>query len=235
MLHTSRNLAMLVLSLMMAFASVSVSVSAGVAGADEAGAGPKRVIHGKPDDRAAVMALLDESEGDAEAWSTEKYIFKLKGKFKIDKDKPADEAALDFIDRHRSLFWFKEPKHELRLSDREPSADMSFQQSVNGVSVWGHSLCIHLDNDDEVYLIVNNTIPTPDIDTTPLITADEAVEIVKSKEPDMRDAPVYQQELVINENKLVYQVVLGGWRYFVDAKSGKSYWSTEAWDFRPIP
>ncbi|MBI5695567.1 MAG: hypothetical protein HZC51_07500 [Nitrospirae bacterium] len=231
MIQGSRKLALIVMAMMMAFASVAMP-----AGADETAAKPKRTIHGGDHyDIGSVERMLDESLGDADAYVHDKGIIKLKGKFPIDKNKPVEEAVLDFIDRHRNAFGLKDAKRELKQRGEKFNYGAGFQQIYNGVPVWQKGVGVSLDKDYDIREISANVVTTPDIDTTPLITADEAVEIVKSKEQDMRDAPVYQQELVINENKLVYQVVLGGWRYFVDAKSGKSYWKTEAWDFRPIP
>ncbi|MBI5695364.1 MAG: hypothetical protein HZC51_06435, partial [Nitrospirae bacterium] len=79
---------------------------------------PKRIIHGKPENRRAVEALLEESAGDAEITAGPQTISRLEGKFKIDKNKPVEEAALDFIDRHRNAFGLQYAKKEFKLSEK---------------------------------------------------------------------------------------------------------------------
>ena len=110
----------------------------------------EHTIHGMKYDQHTIELLLDDSEVPAEVTADERGVKKLKGKFKLDKSKPVEEAALDFIDKHRNAFGLKDPKRELKLRDDKPSWHMSFQQYYNDVPVWSHSIGIHLGADDEI-------------------------------------------------------------------------------------
>jgi len=146
--------------------------------------GPKRIIHGKPADRRAVEMLLDESDGDAAVDAADKTIIKLKGKFKIDRNKPIEEAVVDFIDRHRNAFGLNNAKEELILNRKdsynEGDVDLRFNQSYRGVPIWGCEVLVHLDKTRELDNIISDNIPTPSIDTNPRITKVEAIEIAKN-------------------------------------------------------
>ncbi|MBI5191373.1 MAG: PepSY domain-containing protein [Nitrospirae bacterium] len=215
-----RKPALLTFALLLVFAPVIMS--AALARADEATAKPMRVIHGNPVDRRAVEALLDESVGDAEVKIGRGKVKELKGKFRIDKNKPVEEAALDFIDRHRNAFGLKDPKRELKQSGTKAEYGAHYQQEYNGVPIWLHSMSVYLDKDHDVREVIANTVPTPDIDTTPLITAEEAIDFAKAELKIPPAAKVWptSAELNIYEDKLAYQVIIGEWRYFIDAKNG---------------
>ena len=204
---------------------------------------PKYHINVEPKNRAAVDALMAESleVGGVEMGNNGKTIRNLAGRFRIDKSKPVEEAALDFIDRHREAFGFNNPKVELRLDKKmehkEGDAHVYFQQTYHGVPIWQKIVNIHVANSRDIDRISSGTVPTPDIDTTPAITADQAIIIVKN---DMNIAaggqavfsriapPKVQLVIYAIGNKLIlaYQVRLsasrpsGAWYYHVDAKTG---------------
>ncbi|MBI5189259.1 MAG: hypothetical protein HZA22_01095 [Nitrospirae bacterium] len=205
---------------------VSASAFAGEAGTQNDGVKPKRIIHGKPQDRRAVEALLEESEGDAEAESSDKVVFKLKGKFKIDKGKPVVEAVLDFIDRHRNAFGLKNPNKELKLDStdkhKEGDAHVYYQQTYNGVPIWSKIVNIHINKGGDIDRISSGGVPTPDIDTTPLITAEEALNLGRASLNIPIDAAIWppEEELVIYDNTLAYKVLMENWLIFINAKNG---------------
>ncbi|MBI5695322.1 MAG: hypothetical protein HZC51_06210 [Nitrospirae bacterium] len=209
------------LLLMLAFALAYTAPSR----ADEAAAKPKRVIHGNPQDRRAVEALLEESVGDAEV-TVGKTISSLNGKFKLDKNKPVEDAALDFIDRHRNAFGLKNAKREFKLIRRdeheEGDVNLRFNQSFNGVPIWGKELIVHIDKTKDLDLIISENVPTPDIDTTPLITAEEALSTVRAdlKIPSDNTFWKHEKELVIYNDILAYRVNIMGGEFFVNAKNG---------------
>jgi Zn-dependent metalloprotease len=211
----------------LALAMALVAVSAFAAQAEQGGDKdkPKRIIHGKPADRHAIEMLLDESDGDAEV-AAGKTISELKGRFKLDKSKPVEEAAVDFIDRHRNAFGLKNPKDELKLikkvTTQKGMTYVHLQQTYNGVPVWQKIVTVHLDKDEDIDRISSGNDPTPDIDTTPLVSADEALYIAKGnlKMPVEEKRFPSEVNLVIYENKLAYHVLLLVNEYFIDAKDG---------------
>jgi Zn-dependent metalloprotease len=186
----------------------------------------KHTIHGMNYDRAAVEKLLDDSEAPAEVTADERGVQKLKGKFKLDKSMNIEDAAVDFIDRHRDAFKLKDPKKELRLDEKkvhkEGDTHIYYEQTYNDVPIWQAMVTVHLDKDNDIDRISSGNVPTPDIDTTPLVTKEEAMGIVKRdlKIPENVNTGITETELVIYNDSLSYRVVVSEWLYFVDAKSG---------------
>ena len=134
-------------------------------------------------DRPAIEKLLDESEiaGEATVSQDGKTLTSLTGRFKIDSDKPVEEAVLDFIDRHRDSFALKDPKNELKFSHKDTNdwrLNLSYQQIYKGIPIYWYWLNAHL-KDGKIISIGSNNIPTPDvdIDVTPVITKEEAWKI----------------------------------------------------------
>ena len=154
------------------------------------------------------------------------------------RNKPVDEAALDFIDKHRNAFGLKSPKNELKLLRKSEqqwgSVDVSFQQNINGVPIWGSSVGVHLNKDKDIYVIASpNTVPTPDINTTPLVTEDEAINVVRADKAkngynnySILEHPVAELVIYKRENSsklsLAYLVdclyMSHNWIYVIDAK-----------------
>jgi len=224
---------------------VVLMLFAGIALAGQDGAGgngspqaKKYNIRGKPVDRHAVEMLLDESEvdGSVEMGYDGKTVKELRGRFKLDTGKLAEEAAVDFIDRHRNAFGLKNPKAELKLIEKNKIKEgltyIHYQQALNGVPLYGNIVSVVLDKDNTIKRIGSGNIPTPDIDTTPLITAEKAIEISRSNLPERLggkiDSP--QTELVLYSDLpiplLVYRVEFlvkygARWQFFINAKDGK--------------
>ncbi|MBI5696694.1 MAG: hypothetical protein HZC51_13360, partial [Nitrospirae bacterium] len=149
------------------------------------------------------------------------------GKFKIDKNKPVEEAALDFIDRHRNAFGLQYAKKEFKLSEKKHrssycDAFIHYQQIYNDIPIWGKVLTVHQNKDQDIDLIISGNIPTPNIDTTPLITAEEAIGFAKEDLNIPADVTLWHAnaELMIFEDSLTYKVELNDWLYFIDAKNG---------------
>jgi len=200
----------------------------------------KHTIHGMKYDKAAIEKLIDDSEVPAEVTADERGVQKLKGKFKLDKSMEVEDAAVDFIDRHRNAFKLKDPKKELKLDEKkvhkEGDTHIYYQQTYNGLPIWQKMATIHLDKNNDIDRISSGNIPTPDIDTTTLVTKEEAVEIVKKgikdigEQVDKFDHSI-KTGLVIyvaaNKPVLCYTVTIstyiptGSWLFFVDAKKGK--------------
>ena len=184
----------------------------------------KRVViyHGENfKDKRALVNLVDDSEGDVEIDAGPKSVFSLKGRFKIDTSKSLDEAVVEFFDRHRDAFGLKNPKDELKLTRK--SGTLRFQQTYNGIPIWGAEVLVHVNKNRELDDISSNHIPTPDIDTTPLITKEEAIEIALA-DRNLKKAMRPVAMLFIYKNTLAYNVHFlyeGLWTYWINAKTGK--------------
>ncbi|MBI5190969.1 MAG: hypothetical protein HZA22_09865 [Nitrospirae bacterium] len=212
---------------------------------------PKRTIHGNPENRRAVEALLDESEGDAEVEmdGRGKRVTRLKGKFRIDRNKPVEEAALDFIDRHGNAFGLKDAKRELIKEERAKDSDITtYQQIYNGVPVWQKGMGARTNKDGDIVSMGANLAPYPGIDTTPLLTPEEALTIAIKYLDDSSGRKVVlggltppEIELVIFNNKLAYRVFVGvsiptgAWQFFIDAKDGMILRSSDEMRYLSVP
>ncbi len=199
---------------------------------------------GKPVDRYAIETLMDDSLVPAEVTMSRsgKIAGEVRGKFSIDTSKPLEEACLDFIDRHRDAFGLKDPKSELKLSrkdiDTSGRIHLLFQQMYNGIPIENSGVGVNLDNGKNIYLIYGGKV-TPNIDTTPLLTADEAIKIATDRLNKAAGGTAHlntkifkpRAELVIyplseSSFELAYYVKvsaskpLGDWFYYFDAKDG---------------
>jgi Zn-dependent metalloprotease len=189
------------------------------------------IIHGKHEDKRAIENLADDSEGDVEIDTGPKTIINIKGRFRLDLSKPVEDEAVDFIDRHRDAFGLKNPQEELKLYRKEVDkwglTDIFYQQTYNGVPIWSSGVSVLLNRSKEVYEIDSGNVPTPDIDTTPLITKEEAIKIATADKVAEAGGEVIEPgaALYIYNNKLAYEIFFlykaHGWRYFIDAKNGR--------------
>jgi len=192
----------------------------------------EHTIHGMKYDRAAIEKLLDDSEVPAEVTADERSVQKLKGKFKLDRSMKVADAAVDFIDQHRNAFKLKDPKKELKTTrienHKEGDIHVRYQQTYDDIPVWGQEIIVHINKGHDLDRIIADNVPTPDIDTTPLVTKEEAVEIAKGqfdKKYTPRIHPKYKPRLVIYNDNLAYEIHMlwaSRWyRLFIDAKDGR--------------
>ena len=198
---------------------------------------PKYKIGGdvnKVKNLSAIKALMEESIEGGEVYA-EDTIGELRGRFPLDKSKSVDEAALDFIDRHKEAFGLKNPKWELKLTrkdvDERGNIHLRYQQTYNGVPIWGEEFLAHVNKECEVYLMQPNEKTTPNLDTTPEITAEQAVEIAKNSMGLTAHAfRRSKSELIIypygirSTLMLSYEIQMSvdrkSWQFMVDAKTG---------------
>jgi len=144
-----------------------------------------------------------------------------------------EHVALACLDKYRQAFRVKDPfsefrvKHELR--DKLGKTHVKFQQVYSGVPLWGKELIVHLDAKGSVYLVTGRTEPTPELDTSPVLTADRALQVVIGDAAPREVKANQPPELVIHidesgQLRLAYHVEAKvgweRWQYFVDAKSG---------------
>ncbi|PID40569.1 MAG: hypothetical protein CR984_02525 [Proteobacteria bacterium] len=145
-------------------------------------------------------------------------------------------TARQFLRSNSTLLGLSSPDDEMKIKrqwrDEAGFSHFRFQQTVKGIPVWGREAMVHLDHADEIYLFQGRYEPSPgseDIDTTPAITGDEAVqaasdhlgkpftldaapELMFHTAPDGGMALVYRFALTVD--------ITERWIYFVDAATG---------------
>jgi Zn-dependent metalloprotease len=147
------------------------------------------------------------------------------------------EKAYSFIASRPETFRIYNPAEELELivekTDEQGLTHLRFQQKYKGLPVWGAQTIVHFSDNEIIYLVGGQTIATPDLNTIPAITLEEAntaaLLIVKNMATGSNLET--QSELVVyqinNEAKLVRLVTVTSpsdgsirWRVFVDAQTG---------------
>ena len=159
------------------------------------------------------------------------------GEFKLAAPTSFAAASIDFIAARPDLFGLRDPKSELRIlrreSDQLGSTHVRFDQMYQGLPVWGCQKIVHFRDASTIYMVAGQTVPTPELSTTPKVTSANAetaaLNAVKSAvgaEPVKTNPElvVYPDQRV---SKLAWQVVVSGvqnptikWRVFVDALTG---------------
>ncbi|MGB9890536.1 MAG: M4 family metallopeptidase [Anaerolineae bacterium] len=146
-----------------------------------------------------------------------------------------EQAARAFFDRYAALYSIAVPQRELQLARLEEDPigmhHIRFNQTVNGVPVFGGQLIVHL-RDGFITAINGNYFPNLQVDTSPRLTQDEALAIVLGDVGD--DAAEFRADrsglVVYVENGRPYLTwkvnvfswrSLGNWLYFVDAHNGQ--------------
>lgn len=204
---------------------------------------------GKPVDRHSIERLMDDSLEPAEVrmHPNGKRIMEVNGRFSIDKSEPVEEAAVDFIDKHRNAFGLKKPKGELRVLKKyqdefrkkfKDRSLISFEQLFNGVPIWNKRLGVTIDEGEITYIGGDYSLTPDGLDTNPALTPDEAIKKVKEDLNQRAGGEAILQktfkptaELIIYSDddysfELAYDVKVsaskpsGSWNYFVDAKDG---------------
>jgi bacillolysin len=141
--------------------------------------------------------------------------------------------AMQFLKDNRALLKLENPEAELQtvsqVTDAQNKTHIRFQQTIQGVPVWGKQAQVHLDKDDGVYLFQGRYQPTVNnINVTPNITAQAAIDKVLQ---DLDFAGVLPEsantELVVyttssGSSVLTYKVevsptIQDRWIYFIDA------------------
>ncbi len=158
----------------------------------------------------------------------------ISGQIPTDEHDP-EQAARAFFDRYAALYSMRSPQQELQLARLEEDSlgmhHLRFNQTANGVPVFGGQLIVHLR--DGFITAVNGTyFPGLQVDTVPRLTQEEALAIV------LQDVGDEQAEFRTNRSGLVVYVDdgqpfltwkinvfsrrnLGNWLYFVDAHDGR--------------
>jgi len=94
----------------------------------------------------------------------------------------AEDIALAFICAHHQLFRLTAPSDELVVasvtSDDLGLTHVKFSQVSNGIPVWASEIIVHLDRENNVYLVQGRYNPTPaHVNSRPRLSAPEAERI----------------------------------------------------------
>ncbi len=150
------------------------------------------------------------------------------------KDQIAQASSRSFIQEYKDLLKIEDPDQELTLAREQADSfgnqHFLYQQTVNGVPVWGSELMLHLRDDNSAYLLNGRFQPSFQLDTSAELTEAQAEEHVRQ---DLGVTSTYKisSKLVIYPGKqtdprLTYQVDIlsdlsNHWLYFIDAHNGK--------------
>jgi hypothetical protein len=154
---------------------------------------------------------------------------------KLKKDNLHLEIVYRFLESQRGLLMLNDPRSELKKTKLTVD-DMKFkhikvQQVVNDIPIWGRDIIIHLNKDNEVYMVNGNIEPSVSINTTPKLTNQEAakraLEAVSGGPEGWYAAGSEIQVFFAKPDApcLVYMVTLvqgiaNREHYFIDAKDG---------------
>ncbi|MDP4551082.1 M4 family metallopeptidase [Alkalihalobacillus macyae] len=148
--------------------------------------------------------------------------------------------ALNYLEENKDKIKIKNPKAELKVekSDKDElgMTHVRFNQTKNDVPVEGAEIIVHYNANDEITVVngaYNNQLEESDLDTTPAVTSEKAMEAAKSSvkaHNELDQLPT--SKLVIypfqGQNHLAYKVNVnfignepGNWFVFVDAETGK--------------
>jgi len=161
------------------------------------------------------------------------------GHFRVLTGADKEAKALAFIAGRKATFGINRPDEELNLvsekADNLGKTHLKFQQVYQGIPVWGARTIVHFEDDQTIYLVGGQLIPTPQISTKPAVSeaaaSTQALGVIK-KLLTANDDLQAKAELVVypfqKTARLVQLVTVtsptdGGlrWRVFVDAQTGE--------------
>ncbi len=158
--------------------------------------------------------------------------------FRILKDKGLyGDAVCQLLQSWRRLLKIDDPRREFEITSEKIDdlgfKHVEFQQVLNGIAIWGRSMSVHLNENNQVYLLHGHYEPTlKNVDTTPNLSAQEAAERAISEAPGGEEGwRAEERKLFIfmvgaQTPRLAYRITLvrGLMRreyYFVDARDSK--------------
>lgn len=147
------------------------------------------------------------------------------------------DMVYQFLQSWRRLLKIDDPRREFEITgdkiDELGFKHVKLQQVLNSIAIWGRSMSVHLNENNQVYLLQGHYEPTlKNVDTTPKLSAQEAAERAISEAPDDKGGwRAEEKKLLIlmvgpQNPRLVYRITLVRGLthreyYFVDARDGK--------------
>jgi Zn-dependent metalloprotease len=187
----------------------------------------------------AVERMRSESKEPLDIKYNENSVpYLISGKFTIGtKASAGEEAAVKkFLNEHKDIFRMRDAEGELRTRsneiDRSGLRTIRFAQQHNGISVYGGDLVANFDKEGNLTSVNGNYLPEISVDTTPAITAEEAVGVAKGARglidddihntigPELMIYPVDGAYHLAWCLTLVAKRPFAEWKCFVDAKTG---------------
>ncbi|UCD16785.1 MAG: peptidase M4 family protein [Candidatus Zixiibacteriota bacterium] len=162
----------------------------------------------------------------------------MSGRFEVSEGITKAEKARAFFAARQDAFKIARPAGELELvsekTDELGLSHLRFQQVYNGLKVWGCQTIVHFEDDQTIYLVGGQIIPSPNVSTNPAISESDAAGNATAS-MDSKTAALQlltESELLIYPNsgepRLAYLVTVVSprsasvlWRVFVDAQSGE--------------
>ncbi len=143
-------------------------------------------------------------------------------------------SARHFLNKNRDLLKLRDPATELsftrRIKGQQGDKHLKFEQTVNGIPLWGSELSLHLKPDNSVYLLSGRYHPSiTDLSTIPSITQADAqakvLEDLNRTWVEKIDGQLAVFKKPSGEAVLTYQIQVSPsmaerWIYFVDATTG---------------
>ncbi|MDL1963779.1 MAG: PepSY domain-containing protein [Deltaproteobacteria bacterium] len=147
------------------------------------------------------------------------------------------DMVYQFLQSWRRLLKIDDPRREFEITgdtiDELGFKHVNLQQVLNGITIWGRSMSVHLNENNQVYLLQGYYEPTlKNVDITPNLSVQEAAEKAISEAPDDKGGwRAEEKKLFIlmvgpQNPRLVYRIKLVRGLthreyYFADAKDGK--------------
>lgn len=151
----------------------------------------------------------------------------------------AEDKAVTFISSRQDIFKLNNAEQELLLTrqatDQLGQQHLRFQQTYQGLRVWGKETIVHFNADQSIHLVGGQLIPTPSIGINPSVDQTAAESNARAILSDsLGSAPTTaESELLIYPDRngaayLAWLVTIRGdqfspirWRVFVDAATGR--------------
>jgi Zn-dependent metalloprotease len=146
------------------------------------------------------------------------------------------KIGLAFLCAGHLMFQLNDPLDELSVkslkTDELGFTHIKFQQSYKSIPVWASEIALHLNQQNQVYLIQGRYIPTPvNVNPQPVLSEKEAMKIVAEKVGFTEsEFPKCRSEIIIFADTntapcLAYHIqaslkMTEGWEFIIDATSG---------------
>jgi len=185
---------------------------------------------------AVEKALAERSVGAVQVFSinrqgTPQYI---RGKFALQSKLDLQKSVRGFLNDIKDVLKVEEADKEFTdlssFSDNLGHSHYRFDQTFQGIPIWGARLHVHLDKAGDVYAINGFTFPTPDKAVRPILDAGQAEMVARGmagrSQGQCRTQMVWypaEDDLHLSWKVDLDEGVAFNSTYFVDATTGRVY------------
>lgn len=133
------------------------------------------------------------------------------GRYPIEPGEYLPDAVEAFLKANNDAFglWGKDSEPSFKGRETEPHITvLNYQELYKGVPVWGQTVEVQVNNENEVVVVVNKTAPHAEIAIDPKVDRDAVLAKVRAEWNKARgtELPPCGVELVIYKDKLAYLV-----------------------------